>query len=389
MYYEFTLGDLKDIKDELKEIERELDDQIDELTAYRSDDTNCGSFTEQVNYGMEEKYEDLTELNNKIQEFQDKIEEIIDVIEETEAVENEHQVFIYEPDVLNQKINKLKKLLSLNNVDYKKIFETGAGYEQWEKSTANELDNPDAGLFTDDGLIEETKQADDEKVFRYNREIMQGLNDKLTEVASKSFIENIENLEEIKSKLDKLEILDDIREIAEIVISSGKYGEASGTTTVNGITVQGTGEEMGPSLIDIAHTILDIVGLYPGIVGMIADIINAAIYLYEWAVKGEDTFDDALFSIIGLIPGGKVAIEGISSKGFKKWLQSEHVALNKILKESDGGDFAIDAFLDIFTGLGNDITNAVQGDFGISNTGKGTVGYFSNMAGAIGAALLN
>lgn len=101
----------------------------------------------------------------------------------------------------------------------------------------SELDNPDNNI-TD--TFEELKQRDDEKVFRHNKQIMQGLELKLKECIANDFVDQLDNIDAIKEKLDGLNILDELASIGDIVLDNIKGGNTPNAK--NHKEILGTGE---------------------------------------------------------------------------------------------------------------------------------------------------
>ncbi len=235
MYYEFNLGELKEILDYVEDIKEQIEeDLINTMKKYVQVD-NSGTYPKSKFYydgvipGMEEHQEELEEILEHVEDFEKKIEEIIEAIENTKAVEHENSVFVYEPKDLNKYIENIKGLLSKSNIEYKNIFKASDTYKYWEKEVSNRLDDTLWEAIKDP--IEEMKQRDDERVFRYNKKIMQGLNDKLISIVSDDFKKDKDKLNDIKSKLDELGILDDILGIGQIARNNVRYGSANKVAT--------------------------------------------------------------------------------------------------------------------------------------------------------------
>lgn len=233
MYFEFTLGELKDVKDDLKKIERNLEysrdktqDAIDSMTEYGS---NYGITTTEV---LEEKHDSLVNALEMVETFSSRIDEIIEAIEYTETVENEDVTFIYDSEVLDNWIDNIKDILDTSNSTYSSIFNLDDAYTSWEKEMTNELDNPDAGL---NDIVEEAKQQDDEQVFRHNRSIMQGLELKLKEVISGDFADQTDNIDSIREKLEGLTTIDELSDIRDIVLDSVKGGKAPDASKLDNV----------------------------------------------------------------------------------------------------------------------------------------------------------
>ncbi|WOO89870.1 hypothetical protein R2F61_03945 [Mollicutes bacterium LVI A0078] len=229
MYFEFTLADLKEVKSNLEKIERNV------LSRKSSMEYGISTIEDQgSNYAVtstetyEKQIETCDSVLDMIEPFEMRVQEIIDAIEDTEAVENENVTFIYDAEVLDMWITNIKDVLSIYNPDYKAIFTLSGEYIDWENRVTSKLDNTEQ-IF-EDGILEEAKQQDDEKVFRHNRTIMQGLELKLREAISNDFVEQLDNIDNIKEKLEGLFVLDEISDIRDIIVENVKTGKLDYTT---------------------------------------------------------------------------------------------------------------------------------------------------------------
>ncbi len=223
MYIELRLSDLRDIKDILKEIEYDLSIAINKTHQYIDNgDYLGGSYSVEVSKGMEERNSELKEAMNFIHEFDDKVSEIIELIKSKAKVTNEDVTFVYDAKKLGNNLSKIKKLLDFRGEEYKKVLNLNSTYLEWEKEVSNRLDDTLREAIKDP--IEEMKQRDDEKVFRHNKRIIQGLEEKIRDI---TFLDCIEDMENIKKKLDGLEELDDIKDLTDILINNIRFGNAS------------------------------------------------------------------------------------------------------------------------------------------------------------------
>ncbi len=223
MYIELRLSDLRDIKDILKEIEYDLSMAINKTHQYIDNgDYLSGSYSVEVSKGMEERNSELKEAMNFIHEFDDKVSEIIELVKYKAKITNEDVTFVYDAKKLEKNISKIKKLLDFRGEEYKKVLNLNSTYLEWEKEVSNRLDDTLWEAIKDP--IEEMKQRDDEKVFRHNKRIMQGLEEKIRDI---TFLDCIEDIENIKKKLDGLEELDNIKDLTDILINNIRFGNAS------------------------------------------------------------------------------------------------------------------------------------------------------------------
>ncbi len=223
MYIELRLSDLRDIKDILKEIEYDLSMAINKTHQYIDNgDYLSGSYSVEVSKGMEERNSELKEAMNFIHEFDDKVSEIIELVKYKAKITNEDVTFVYDAKKLEKNISKIKKLLDFRGEEYKKVLNLNSTYLEWEKEVSNRLDDTLWEAIKDP--IEEMKQRDDEKVFRHNKRIMQGVEEKIRDI---TFLDCIEDIENIKKKLDGLEELDDIKDLTDILINNIRFGNAS------------------------------------------------------------------------------------------------------------------------------------------------------------------
>ncbi|WOO89868.1 hypothetical protein R2F61_03930 [Mollicutes bacterium LVI A0078] len=234
MYFEFTLADLKEVKSNLEKIERNV------LSRKSSMEYGISTIEDQgSNYAVtstetyEKQIETCDSVLDMIEPFEMRVQEIIDAIEDTEAVENENVTFIYDAEVLDIWITNIKDVLSMYNPDYKAIFTLSGEYIDWENGVTSKLDNTDQ-IF-EDSILEEAKQQDDEKVFRHNRTIMQGLELKLREAISNDFVEQLDNIDDIKEKLDGLFVLDEISDIRDIIVENVKVGSAPNAKALDNV----------------------------------------------------------------------------------------------------------------------------------------------------------
>ncbi len=220
MYIELRLSDLRDIKDILKEIEYDLSIAINKTHQYIDNgDYLGGSYSVEVSKGMEERNSELKEAMNFIHEFDDKVSEIIELIKSKAKITNEDVTFVYDAKKLGNNLSKIKKLLDFRGEEYKKVLNLNSTYLEWEKEVSNRLDDTLWEAIKDP--IEEMKQRDDEKVFRHNKRIMQGLEEKIRDI---TFVDCIEDIESIKKSLDGLEELDDIKDLTDILINNIRFG---------------------------------------------------------------------------------------------------------------------------------------------------------------------
>lgn len=223
MYYEFRLGDLYEIKDELIEIEITIDN-ISEVIDYQQSeigDATDGNFSASLLNDLDIKSETIEAIYDNLQEMIFKIDEIIDIIETSDLVYNQNMTFIFDPDVFEQKINVLKTALDMNGIMLKSIIELDYSYQDWETNVSRKLDNQERGI-TD--LIEEVKQNDDELVFRHNREIMQAIQGELLEIINHKFINAIDEIEIVKKSLEELNLLDEVTSIEAIFTQRQQLG---------------------------------------------------------------------------------------------------------------------------------------------------------------------
>ncbi len=223
MYIELRLSDLRDIKDILKEIEYDLSMAINKIHQYIDNgDYLSGSYSVEVSKGMEERNSELKEAMNFIHEFDDKVSEIIELVKSKAKITNEDVTFVYDAKKLEKNLSKIKKLLDFRGEEYKKVLSLNSTYLEWEKEVSNRLDDTLWEAIKDP--IKEMKQRDDERVFRHNKRIMQGLEEKIRDI---TFLDCIEDIESIKKSLDGLEQLDDIKDLTDILINNIKFGNVN------------------------------------------------------------------------------------------------------------------------------------------------------------------
>ncbi len=220
MHIKLKLADLKEIQSILNEMKRDTENAITVLKQNTNTATNLmESFNDAMIEEIHQRIEDLEEISLFIGELEDKIDEIIEVVEFKVTITDEEAEFIYDAEKLTKTVNEIQGLLDINSVEFKSIINNSEDYKYWERQTTAKLDNPDAGL---KDIVEEMKQRDDEKVFRHNRKIMQGLSAKMEYSLINTYIEDILG---IKEELDALEELDDIEELAEILLNATSYGD--------------------------------------------------------------------------------------------------------------------------------------------------------------------
>lgn len=237
MYFEFNLGDLEEIDEMLTDIISAI---YLEISVFKDICSNLPSYGE-TNLAMIEKYEEeidkLSSMVHVVETFDKRVCEIIEAIVSIEVVEDRNINFIYDADQLEFKLNDIKEILSYSNRNYKMIFELSDTYTSWESRTTLKLDNPDANLLDS---YEEIKQRDDEKVFRHNRDIMRGIDNKLKNIIGVGISGKIDNIDEIKEELERLSIIDEIEYIRDLFIDNIKLGSINEVSSdLNYITASG------------------------------------------------------------------------------------------------------------------------------------------------------
>lgn len=302
--YNDVLNELNIIKGTLEESINEIDGakgQLEELQSGRS-----------IDYHVTKLQDTKTNLDNytagEVANMIEVTNSLILLIKDNLKPKNENSVVVIDTEKVKASLNKSLNLFSSNSSELKSIAEDSDTFDAAIKGIHNELDDDFGEAILNP--IDEIKQRKAEKVFRANEVVMDNINVYLSEELT--FKNELDAIEDLINEFDNFDNVFDpmLESLGNISLydsfMDNKMGVAHASSSIEKITP----DEKEPIItVDQIHKILDIVGLWPGIIGMVSDAINAGIYLVEFLFYGKNTWDDIIYSLAGFIPGGKAGIK--------------------------------------------------------------------------------